>query len=127
MADRKNKGGGYCRPPKEHQFKPGQSGNLAGRPRKTKPNLHEAILRELESEKDFPTKNGTVVRMTKLEAFAKSYVDTALKQPLKAFDVIAKVTGYAANDNGATGLSEAQEEILKRALGPKPGEEGEPP
>lgn len=25
---------GYCNPPKEHQFKPGQSGNPKGRPKK---------------------------------------------------------------------------------------------
>lgn len=38
MSRRKGKGG-YGKPPKEHQFKPGQSGNPNGRPRKTNNHL----------------------------------------------------------------------------------------
>ena len=38
-------GVGYCRPPKAHRFKPGQSGNPKGRP-KGVPTLQEAITRE---------------------------------------------------------------------------------
>lgn len=33
--DKANEGGGYGRPPKQHQFKRGQSGNPRGRPRKS--------------------------------------------------------------------------------------------
>jgi hypothetical protein len=36
MADSQSDGGGYGKPPKSGQFKPGQSGNPAGRPRKGK-------------------------------------------------------------------------------------------
>ena len=46
-----NHGGavGYGRPPKEHQFKPGQSGNPKGRPkRQSATTLHGAIAEGLQ-------------------------------------------------------------------------------
>jgi len=36
---------GYCKPPKLHQFKPGQSGNPAGKP-KGQPSLAQVLLEE---------------------------------------------------------------------------------
>jgi hypothetical protein len=42
---------GYGKPPKQHRFKKGQSGNPAGRPRKEKPNPSaRALLERIASE-----------------------------------------------------------------------------
>lgn len=44
---------GYCKPPRKYQFKPGQSGNPKGRPRKPKDPLtidDAEILRRLDDE-----------------------------------------------------------------------------
>ena len=84
MAARKNaattaktsgrKGGA---PPKAHQFKPGQSGNPKGRPRKSeslKAGLREALDAELEV-----LEGGCPVRMTYRDALAKQVVRKAVQ------------------------------------------------
>jgi len=50
MADKKKPSGeyevGFCKPPKEHQYSKGTSGNLKGRPKGAK-NLKTDLLEEL--------------------------------------------------------------------------------
>ena len=41
---------GYAKPPKQHRFKPGQSGNPAGRPRGSRNKLGEEFLDDLIDE-----------------------------------------------------------------------------
>lgn len=42
---------GYGKPPKKHRFKPGQSGNLTGRPKKKKPDEDlRAMLERISAE-----------------------------------------------------------------------------
>lgn len=77
MADRKSKGGGYCRPPKEHQFKPGQSGNLKGRPRKIKPSLNEALLRDMEKHHEVAVDNFIITMPATIRLAAKNLVAVA--------------------------------------------------
>lgn len=51
---------GFGRPPKQHQFKPGQSGNPKGRPRKSRFGSEEAPLAQIAHEKRrVRTANGT--------------------------------------------------------------------
>ena len=69
-------------PPKEHMFKPGQSGNPNGRPKGRK--SLATIIRELESEdfdwKHVPIKNKDVVM--KMGSPFKAIVITALAQAI---------------------------------------------
>ena len=68
---------GYRQPPKEHQFKKGQSGNPNGRPRKNNQTLGAIVAAELR--KPVPvTHNGERVMMTRLEAIVTKAVQDAL-------------------------------------------------
>ncbi|RXH25795.1 hypothetical protein XH99_02840 [Bradyrhizobium nanningense] len=68
---------GYGRPPREHQFKPGQSGNKGGRPKGSK---NEAtIINELLNRKISIRYNGRVRRISALEGILTRFVDDALK------------------------------------------------
>lgn len=73
---------GYGRPPPEHRFKPGQSGNKHGRPKGSK---NEAtIIDELFSRKVDIRQNGRVRKITLLEAICLRCAEDALKGNLKA-------------------------------------------
>lgn len=70
---------GYGKPPKETQFKKGQSGNPSCRKKKPIPkSLHEAIVLELA---DIVTikENGKAVKMPKYELLAKAIINDAIK------------------------------------------------
>lgn len=73
---------GYGRPPKHSRFKPGQSGNAKGRPRKSK-ELHKLIQTELDST-IVVQEAGREKRITKREAIVKQVVNRALKGDAKA-------------------------------------------
>ena len=73
---------GYGRPPSEHQFKPGQSGNELGRPKGSK---NEAtIIDELFNRKVDVRQNGRLRKITLLEAICLRCAEDALKGNLKA-------------------------------------------
>jgi len=68
---------GYCRPPKEHQFKPGKSGNPKGRPKGAK---NEAtILRNILNRRIEVREGGRARKISVLEAMLLKFVDDALK------------------------------------------------
>src|ERR1044071_1619790 len=64
---------GYGKPPRSTQFKPGQSGNRAGRPRGSK-NFATALEQELNS-RVIVTENGRRKRVSKREVIAKHLVN----------------------------------------------------
>ncbi len=80
--DKKGKGGdydvGYGKPPKEHQFPKGTSGNLAGAPskRKRKPIDVAAVLNEPLAVK----KSGVRKKMHPFEVGVRRLVERGLKQ-----------------------------------------------
>lgn len=74
---------GYCKPPKQHQFKPGQSGNPKGRPKKEAPDpdkiLAEALETKMKSKENAREKSAIV-----LELLVRKLIEQALKGNQKA-------------------------------------------
>ncbi len=68
-------GVGDRRPPLSTRFRPGQSGNPRGRP-KTASRLRALVAKEFGEEIE-ATENGQTVRITKLEAAVKQFVNRA--------------------------------------------------
>ncbi|NKB37984.1 MAG: hypothetical protein GKR93_12610 [Gammaproteobacteria bacterium] len=87
---------GYKKPPKRTQFKPGQSGNKKGRPKK--PDKIASHLQELLNEKiSVRDSNGKVSRMTNMEAFLRNLQAKAMQgkqKELTIFYNVLKQTGY---------------------------------
>jgi len=78
---------GYKRPPGKTQFKPGQSGNPRGRP-KRKVNMSNSFNRALD-EKIVVTETGKA--LTKLEAFVQSIVNRVLQGDVKAIPALVRL------------------------------------
>jgi Family of unknown function (DUF5681) len=68
---------GYCRPPKQHQFQRGQSGNPRGRRRQpvSKKATWEKLMNELVSLHE----KGKTRRVTKYECLCVSHLNKAIK------------------------------------------------
>jgi hypothetical protein len=77
---------GNKKPPKEHQFKPGQSGNKNGRPKGSK-SFEAKVQKELE-KKVTVNKNGKSVRMSKLDVGVTRLVDRFMTGDLKSTAII---------------------------------------
>jgi len=67
----------YGKPPKHSQFKPGQSGNPSGRPKRS--NTITALLKEELEAKVTVTENGVKKTITKREAMVRQVVNGGLK------------------------------------------------
>lgn len=128
---------GYGKTPKHTRFKPGQSGNRKGRPKKKAetveaPDLCGNIISELQT-KIFVTENGKRIEITKQEAISKQLVNKALSGDGKAIallmhpDMRAAVEQRIAAMNSQAALEEevdlstltAEEltALYKRAIG----------
>ena len=68
---------GYCRPPRATRFRPGQSGNPLGRPRKPKP-IQELLATELRRRVAI-CENGREQKVQKLELVMKRLVNDAIQ------------------------------------------------
>lgn len=99
-VDPSNDGVGYKRPPRHTQFKPGQSGNPAGRPKRLSKSANE-MLEDALTEKVTVRVGRREIRMTKLEALYQTLVQKALsgdKQSLKMLLSAIKDLGSGKSD-----------------------------
>lgn len=75
-------------PSRDTRFKPGQSGNPNGRPRKER-SLRNLIEAELDAEMQV-AEGGKAIRLSKREALAKSMVNNAIKGDQRALNNLLK-------------------------------------
>jgi hypothetical protein len=109
---KKNKGEdyevGYRKPPKETQFKKGQSGNPKGRP-KGSVNFIQSMEIELAKPIVIST-NGKQEIVTKIAAIAKQLTNKAAMGDMKAMPHLMKITEKIAMEH------KRQDELVNRAM-----------
>ena len=116
---------GYGRPPRHAQFKPGVSGNPAGRPRHAK---GAAMLIQSALYERIPVReNGKVRRLSKLEASLKQLANKAAGGDLRA--IMAVITLGQGIDPGDTAramvpIDEADRRVLDLLIGRARGRAG---
>ena len=80
---------GYKKPPIHGQFKPGQSGNPKGRPKKRQTNAE--LMNQAFDKKMTVNVDGKKVRRTKRELFFEVVINEALKKDKTAMNIALKL------------------------------------
>ena len=107
---------GYKKPPKEHRFRPGQSGNANGRPKGRKNSatlLCEILDRKIE------VRNGSTIRKISVrEAILTRFAESALKGDTKsAAFLLQRYDGTeAVQDKADITTTPEEQEIIDRYL-----------
>lgn len=87
----KGNAGGYKNPPKQSQWKKGQSGNPSGKPKKAA--SIEAKLKKLAAKEIVVIENGTQVSMTQDEAMLVAVLMKAMKGDMAAVKFVTQTLG----------------------------------
>jgi len=87
---------GYGRPPKHTQFKPGQSGNPHGRPRR-RTTFDDDIEAELRSSITV-VEQGKRRKITKRRAIAKQHVNRAMTGDVRSTELLLKIRKHQDSD-----------------------------
>jgi hypothetical protein len=102
---------GYGKPPREHRFKPGQSGNPKGRPKGAK--SEATILNELLRRKIAVREDGRSRKITVLEAILLRFTEDSLKGNTKSAQfLLNRHNALTTNEPQRPELSEDDNEIL---------------
>ena len=125
---KKNYDVGYGKPPKSHQWKPGESGNPAGGKKKKKspPNPMPELFAEGLAEKTSIIINGKKIDLSFGAAMAKNFLHKVTKGSLseqrKAFETLSKLGVFdfqqmrkneADNDDNLPELTEEDRRLLQ--------------
>ena len=103
---------GYGRPPRQHQFRAGQSGNPRGRPRGAK--NESTILREIMARKIKNRSNDRVRSISVLEGILLRIADDALKGNVKsAAFLLNRFGSMVSGELERPDLSEDDREVLE--------------
>jgi hypothetical protein len=105
-------GVGYRKPPAQHRFQPGQSGNLRGRPKGAK--NESTVLREILARKIEVRSDGRMRKITILEAILLRVTEDSLKGNIKSAAFL--LNRYAAMVSGELpieGIGEDDREVLE--------------
>lgn len=102
MSDEKNYEVGKGKPPKEHQFSPGKSGNPKGRPKGSKNVQH--ILSKILGEKITVTDAGKKMVVDKFEGAMRVLVNKSFEGSPSSLKLLLDVIDYA----GGTDQSPAE-------------------
>jgi hypothetical protein len=110
---------GYGRPPLETRFKPNQSGNPKGRPRR--PQSFHAAVEEVLEEKVEIRVGDRILRMSNRHALVRTAVRRALNGDPKLLRTVAQLRRAElglepAEDEAAAGVSASDEAILDAYL-----------
>lgn len=109
---------GYGKPPKEHQFKKGQSGNPPGR--KKQDRTIRAILQKIIRETVIANLPDGERKITTLEFVIRSLLSRAVKGDSRATDQFINLTlmafGIGEPDDIKRDLSSEDRELLREAL-----------
>ena len=90
---------GYKKPPQHTQFKPGQSGNPKGRPKKV-PTTSDLFLKESLSRVPIITKDGRRHMISKMQAIAKQFATKAANGDYKAARLVLEQLNSGKPDSG---------------------------
>jgi hypothetical protein len=103
---------GYCKPPPEHRFKSGQSGNPRGRPKGAK--NESTILNDLLHRKIDIREGGRSRKIPILEAILLRIIEDSLKGNTKSATFVLNRFGtMVSGELQRTDLSEDDREILE--------------
>ena len=109
---------GYGRPPKEHRFKPGRSGNPNGRPKERRNRMTE--IGELFDTKIEATRNGKRVKVSPFSAVLQVLLKKALSGDVRAVQVLlelkAAYTQEMERRQDERRLSRSEIDLLVEAL-----------
>jgi hypothetical protein len=102
---------GYGRPPKQSQFKPGQSGNPRGKPKGRK--NYETILDQILHRKLPIRDRGSVRQVPLIEAMLLKFAEEALRgNPKAAAFLLNRYAPSEPEDTSTQDLSHEDQEIL---------------